>query len=210
MIVEVFSIVKLYKPKYNSGMVKERDGATPRLLVLRTHQDTQQCTVRYPNGYIQRVPYSDITERSTFTKDHISYPKILSEMYAAQIELDNNPMFRTFLEHNFPKECAELSQKVYARHQRWNKDNKTNPAPTSDKPLIMQRPTQEAIIQTLDALPDYANTTVLPATLPPLQNETPVVMDDMKTCICLLNDINSKLNTLIELWGGSYNANDAH
>ena len=193
MIVEVFSIVKLYKPKYNSGMTKEKDGATPRLLVLNTYHNDQQCTVRYPNGYIQRVPYSDITERSTFNKDHISYPKELVLMHAAEIELDKNPAFRKFLEHNFPKECAELSQKLYARHQRWNKDNETNLAPTPGKPLAIELPTQKSTTQAIDEV-----------------GQTPIVLDDMKTCICLLNGINSKLNTLIELWGGSYNANDVH
>lgn len=117
MKIETFSIVKLHKNKYDQEQLKE--DKVPRLLVLKTHTDTAQCMVRYMNGFIQRVDYQDITTKSIFTYDHKDYPKMLIDMYQAQIEWNKNQTFRAYLEQRLPKTAIELAQIVEARNQQY-------------------------------------------------------------------------------------------
>lgn len=132
MRIETFSIVKLHRNKYALDQLKE--DIAPRLLVIKTHTDTAQCMVRYPNGFIQRVDYQDITTKSIFTHDHKDYPKLLLDMYAAQIEWNKNQTFRAYLEQRLPSTAIELAQIVEARNQQYAE---RHAQPTLTAPIVL-------------------------------------------------------------------------
>lgn len=143
MRIDTYSIVKLHRNKYDKDQLK--DDPAPRLLVLKSYMDTAQCSVRYPNGYIQRVEYQDITEKSIFTSEHKDYPKMLLDLYAAQIEWNKNQTFRAYLEQKLPKTAIELAQIVEARNQQYAERHKQ---PTLSAPIMLPevQTTDESIL----------------------------------------------------------------
>jgi len=107
-----YSIVKLYKAKYNTNKWDVNKKGTPRLLVLFVDENRGIIKVKYPNGYIQTVTMDDIYPRTVFNKDHIKYPKLLVEMPAARLQLEQSPAFADYLKRNFPSVLVELSQQI--------------------------------------------------------------------------------------------------
>lgn len=113
--MQQYSIVKLYKAKYNTNKWDVSKKGTPRLLVLFVDEHRDIIKVKYPNGYIQTVTMSDIYPRTVFNKDHIKYPKLLVEMPAARLQLEQSPAFADYLKRNFPSVLVELSQQIAAK-----------------------------------------------------------------------------------------------
>ena len=113
--MQQYSIVKLYKAKYNTDKWDVSKKGTPRLLVVYTNNYNDVLKVKYPNGYIQTVTMNDIYPRTVFNKDHINYPKLLVEMPAARTQLEQSPAFAEYLKRNCPTALVELSQQIAAR-----------------------------------------------------------------------------------------------
>ena len=113
--LQQYSIVKLYKAKYNTNKWDVNKKGTPRLLVIFVDEHRDVIKVKYPNGYIQTVTMDDIYPRTVFNKDHINYPKLLVEMPAARTQLEQSPAFAEYLKRNCPTALVELSQQIAAR-----------------------------------------------------------------------------------------------
>lgn len=113
--MQLYSIVKLYKAKYNADKWDISRRGTPRLLVVNTNTYNNILKVKYPNGYIQTVTMDDIYPRTVFSKDHINYTKLLVEMPAARTQLEQSPVFAEYLKRNCPTALVELSQQIAAR-----------------------------------------------------------------------------------------------
>ena len=113
--LQQYSIVKLYKAKYNTNKWDVYKKGTPRLLVLFVDEHRDIIKVKYPNGYIQTVTMNDIYPRTVFNKDHIKYPKLLVEMPAARLQLKQRPAFADYLKRNCPAALVELSQQITAK-----------------------------------------------------------------------------------------------
>lgn len=113
--MQLYSIVKLYKAKYNTDKWDVNKKGTPRLLVVVANEHYDVIKVKYPNGYIQTVTMDDIYPRTVFSKDHINYAKLLVEMPAARTQLEQSPAFAEYLKRNCPTALVELSQQIAAR-----------------------------------------------------------------------------------------------
>lgn len=126
--MQQYSIVKLYKAKYNTNKWDVNKKGTPRLLVIFVDEHRGVIKVKYPNGYIQTVTMNDIYPRTVFNKDHIKYPKLLVEMPAARLQLEQSPAFAEYLKRNFPSVLVELSQQIAAKVRIESRYSKPTPS----------------------------------------------------------------------------------
>lgn len=132
--MQLYSIVKLYKAKYNADKWDISKKGTPRLLVVHANKYNNILKVKYPNGYIQTVTMDDIYPRTVFNKDHIKYAKLLVEMPAARTQLEQSPAFADYLKRECPSALVELSQQLAARTQSYA------PKPTPPEPPVVTTP----------------------------------------------------------------------
>ena len=128
--LQQYSIVKLYKARYNTNKWDVNKKGTPRLLVIAVDEYRDVIKVKYPNGYIQTVTMDDIYPRTVFNKDHIKYPKLLVEMSAARTQLEQSPAFAEYLKRNCPAALVELSQQIAAKVRIEPRHRTPIPAPT--------------------------------------------------------------------------------
>ncbi len=129
--MQQYSIVKLYKAKYNTDKWDVSKKGTPRLLVINTNKTNNILKVKYPNGYIQTVTMDDIYPRTVFNKDHKHYARLLVKMPAARTQLQQSPAFAEYLEKECPSALAELSQQLTAREQNYTPSPPEPPAVTA-------------------------------------------------------------------------------
>ena len=128
--LQQYSIVKLYKAKYNTNKWNVSKKGTPRLLVVSSNNYNDILKVKYPNGYIQKVTMDDIYPRTVFKRPY-QYPKLLVEMPAARTQLEQSPAFAEYLKRNCPSALVELSQQIAARVRTEPRHfTPTPPAPT--------------------------------------------------------------------------------
>lgn len=161
--MQQYSIVKLYKAKYNADKWNVSKKGTPRLLVIMANEHYDTIKVKYPNGYIQIVTVDDIYPRTVFNKDHINYPKLLVEMPAARMQLEQSPAFAEYLKRNCPTALVELSQQIAAkariepRHSTPTPHTVTAPAVSLEHVIVELRAINEKLT-TLTAIwggPNY-------------------------------------------------------
>ena len=116
-MVKRFSIVKLAKAKYDPLKVTEVE-PTPRVLIIRTYEDSHQYLVRYPNGFVHRVNEDWVTTKSIFTPEHPEYPHIAKDMPAVFNEFRRNEAYQSALRFAQPNLAMDLEQRVEARNLR--------------------------------------------------------------------------------------------
>ena len=125
-MIEKFSIIKLMKNKYDTTRVTEQE-PTPRVLILRTYEDSRQYLVRYPNGFVQRVNEDWVTTMSIFTMDHVEYARIAKAMPAIEIEFRKNEVFNTTLTNKQSQLAMDLTQRIEAKHRAYQEHNQAVP-----------------------------------------------------------------------------------
>ena len=156
--LQQYSIVKLYKAKYNTDKWNVSKRGTPRLLVVSTNSSNDVLKVKYPNGYIQTVTINDVYPRTIFNKDHVNYPKLLVEMPAARTQLEQSPAFAEYLKRNCPTALVELSQQIAARTRI--EPRRYTPAPPAPPTVTAPAVSLEHVIVELRAMNEKLTTLI--------------------------------------------------
>lgn len=184
-----YTIVMLKKEKYNPKYLHTA-GETPRLLIIRVIQSSNQYIVRYPSGDTERINADWLRGNGIYEPSHISYSTVAVRMAAVEQEYKRNQPFKTFLSINLPKLEAQIAQAIEAKNFA-----KQEAQAAHSKAFTLQD------MVNLPTLSEVAKQTV-PEDLPVVATAT----NSMSTTDVLLTSIDKSLKTLIQLWGGQPNA----
>ena len=184
-----YTIVMLKKEKYNPKFLSTKD-TTPRLLIIRTIQSSNQYIVRYPNGDTDRINADWLRGNGIYEPDHASYATIATLMSAVEQEFRRNEPFQIFLQQKLPKLYSTISQAIEAKNFARQEAQAAHSKAFTLQDMVNIPTLSEAARQ------------AAPEALPVVATDT----NTMSTTDVLLTSIDKSLKTLIQLWGGQPNA----
>jgi hypothetical protein len=173
----------LKKANYNAEHVTKAD-ETPRLLIIRVWDKTNQYIVRYPDGQAERVNADWLRVNSIYEPDHPSYRAVADKMPAFEYEFRRSETFKDYLYNVQPALAQDLQQLIEAKNRAKYEANKPEPF----RPQIPQ--------EIREQLPEQ------PVPFAVLSSEQPEEILSMVVQITLLKSIDASLKKLVELWGG--------